>query len=59
MVDRDDRRLPVEIVDRVAALAHHLGHQAIGLRDGAGRIVDERRLNLFPLLLIALTGTLR
>ena len=48
VVDGDVGRAMVEVVDRVAALAHHPGHQALGAPDGVLRGVDELRLHALP-----------
>ena len=48
VIDRDVGRLLVKVVDRVAALAHHLGHEPIRVAHCARRIVDERGLHRPP-----------
>ena len=50
MVDRDERRLLVEAVDRVAALAHHLVEERLGLAERVLRRVDEAGLGVVPLV---------
>lgn len=48
VVDRDVGRLLVEIVDRITALAHHLGNQPVRVAQCARRIVDECCLHRLP-----------
>src|SRR5205085_8480121 len=54
MVDRDVRRPLLEVLDRIAALAHHLLDQRVGLADRAARVVDEAGLRDLPRLDVAL-----
>ena len=49
VIDRDVGRPPLEIVDRVTAVAHDLGHETIGVADRFRRVVDECSLYRPPL----------
>ena len=49
MVDRDQFRLSLEVVDRVAALPHHLCDKLVGVDDGDDWTIDEPALQLLPL----------
>ena len=51
---RKHRPMPVEIVDRIAAVRHDRIHEAVGGRDRCRRRVHELRLHCFPLPRIAL-----
>src|SRR6266542_881856 len=53
MVHRDVGRALLEILDRVAALAHDLVDQPVGAAGRLGRRVDEARLDHAPLLEVA------
>ena len=59
MVDRDERRAVVEVLDRVAAVAHHVLDEAIGIVDRRGRIVDELGLRSLPGVHVARAGQRR
>ncbi len=59
MVDRDVSRTLLEIVYRITAFAHHLGHQTVRLTDRFRRVVDEPRLCHPPRLDIARPGLRR
>jgi hypothetical protein len=48
VVDRDVGRSLVEIVHRITAFAHYLGHQTIRIPYRPRRIVDERGLHRAP-----------
>ena len=48
MVNGDVRGSPVEIVDGITPLAHHLSHQTVGDTDGRRGVVDESGLHLLP-----------
>ena len=48
VIDRDVGRLLVEIVDRVSAFAHYLGHETICVAHRPRRIVDKRSLHRPP-----------
>ena len=48
VVHRDVSRPLIEVVDGIAAFAHHLGHQPIGDADGGCWIIDEPGLHLVP-----------
>ena len=50
VVDRDERRLLVEAVDRVAPLAHHLVEQRLGVAERVLGRVDEAGLRVVPLV---------
>ena len=52
MIDRDERALLIEVVDGIAAVAHHVGHEAVGRAHRDLRVVDEARLQLAPLPLV-------
>jgi hypothetical protein len=54
VVDGQQTRLLVEPLRRVAPLAHHRGHEIVGLGHGGLRVVDEPRLHLLPRLLVPL-----
>src|SRR5580693_4752489 len=48
VVDRDVSRPLIEIVDGIAPLTHHLGHQTIGYSDSGCGVIDEPGLHLVP-----------
>src|SRR5919198_2010106 len=50
MVDGDRVGTRIEVVDRIAAVAHHLLDEMVRLGDGLGRRVDEAHLHRAPLL---------
>jgi hypothetical protein len=54
MIDRDIGRPLFELVHRVTAFAHHLGHQPVGLAQRARRLVDEPLLQFAPGVQVAL-----
>jgi hypothetical protein len=56
VVDRDVGSSLLEVVDRVAPVAHDLGHQAVGLAGGCGRVVHEPALGGPPCLEVAVPG---
>jgi hypothetical protein len=54
MVDGHVRGPPLEVlVDRVAALGHHLGDETVGIAHGGLRLVDELPLHALPALGVA------
>ena len=58
VVHGDDVGLTVEVVGGVAAGAHDLLHQPVGVAERAGGVVDETRLHLAPgrVVLLAFDG---
>ena len=48
MVDGDVGRALVEVLDRIAALAHHVDDEAVCRPDCSARGLDEPRLDLLP-----------
>src|SRR4029453_4948364 len=56
VVDRDVGGPLLEVVDRVAAVAHDRGDQPVGLAGGLGRLVDELGLGVAPGLEVAGAG---
>jgi len=48
VIDRDIGDALLEIAERIAARVHDLADDAVGLRDGTGRVVDELGLNAVP-----------
>ena len=58
VVHRDDVGLTVEVVCGVAASAHDLLHEPVGVAERAGGVVDEARLHLSPgrVVLLAFDG---
>jgi hypothetical protein len=54
VVDGDHLDPLVELVDRVAPVAHHPLHQLVGVGDGGRGLVDEPLLDGTPLLGVAL-----
>ena len=54
VVDGDVVRLLVEVLDRIAALAHDLGHERVGVGQRARRLIDELGLRRPPALGVAL-----
>ncbi len=54
VVDRHELAARVEVVDRVAALAHEVGDEPVGVGHRHLRAVDEARLHVLPLLGVAL-----
>ena len=59
VVDGDERRAVVEVLDRVAAVAHDVLDQAVGVDDRDCRIVDELGLRALPGIHEALAGQRR
>jgi hypothetical protein len=53
MVDRDVGGPLLEVLDRVAPIAHDPGHELVGLAGGAGGIIHEPALCRLPGLLVA------
>ena len=53
VVDRDIGGPLVEVIDRIAPVTHHLGHQRVGLPGGRCRIVHEPALGGPPCLEVA------
>ena len=50
VVDRDVGGPPLEVVDGIAAVTHHLHDQDVGLGHALGRCIDEPLLNTLPRL---------
>ena len=48
VVDRHVGRLLLEVLDRIAALAHHFGDERVGVAERGRRLVDELRLRRTP-----------
>ena len=55
MLNRDVRRTSIEVVlDRIAALLHHLADERVGLADRCLGLIDERALRPAPALGVTL-----
>ena len=48
MIDRQVVRAPIEVFEGVATRRHDLRDELIGFGHGAGRVIDEARLNATP-----------
>lgn len=56
MVDRDEVGLRLEVVERIAAITHHLGDEFVGVHHCNQGSIDEARLELGPLLPVPIPG---